>query len=72
MPQWAQPWPQSVHHEPKGGGMWPQARQKWPKGVVMRPKESYWETQAGELLVREVICSNIIPLIRNERSYITI
>ena len=35
MPQWAQPWPQSVHHEPKGGGMWPQAGQKWPKGGVM-------------------------------------
>ena len=65
MPQWAQPWPQSVHHEPKGGGMWPQAGQKWPK-------EGYLETQAGELVVREVICSNIIPLIRNERSYITV
>ena len=52
--------------------MWLQAGQKWPKGVVMGPKEGYWETKAGELVVREVICSNSIPLIRNERSYITV
>ena len=29
----------------------------------MGPKEGYWGLQAGELVVREVIFSNIIPVI---------
>ena len=38
----------------------------------MGPKEGYWGLQAGELVVREVISSNIIPLIRDSRSQNTV
>ena len=60
MPQLAQLEPQAVHHEPKGGGIWPMAAQGKSHGGLRRFR--------GEMVISYVMYGRIIPLIRNGRS----